>query len=79
MQQPDLFSIGRKVGKLEARQAASEGRITSIEEMIETARRYAVRAALVAVLWSGVIGAGLSRDDLAALLSMAIKKALSIG
>lgn len=79
MQQPDLFTIGLKVGRLEQRQASSEGRLSSIEETLETARRYAVRALLLAGLWSGVIGAGLSRDELAAMMAEVIRKVLSIG
>lgn len=80
MEQSDsLFWIGRKVGELEARQAASDGRILAIEALIETGRRYAVRGLLLVALWSGVIGAGLSRDELSALLAAAIRKVLSIG
>lgn len=80
MQQPDsLFWIGRKVGALEARQRSTEARVSAIEELLASARRYALRAALLALLWAGVIGAGLSRDELAELLALAIRKTLSIG
>jgi hypothetical protein len=72
MQQPDLFTIGTKVGRLEQR-------LDAVEEALETWRHYLARAAILAGLWLGVIGAGLSRDELAELLALAIKTALSTG
>lgn len=72
MQQPDLYTIGRQVGKLEER-------VDGLEEALETWRHYLLRAAILAGLWVGVIGAGLSRDELASLMALAIKTALSAG
>jgi hypothetical protein len=79
MQQPDLYKIGTQVGRLEEKQKRTDARLSAIEETHETARRYLVRGMLLALLWSGVIGAGLSRDELASLMGAAIRKALSIG
>lgn len=72
MQQPDLYSIGQDVGELKVR-------ITEVEAALDTWRHYLLRAAILAGLWLGVIGAGLSRDELAALLALALRTALSTG
>lgn len=73
MQQQDtLFSVGRKVGRLERE-------VELIKEEIASFRTLAFRVVVLVALWGGVIGGGLSRNEIAELLAQILRRLVGIG